>query len=75
MIHYRALQEMRGGIEELLIMLRVAAETTGTRPLTYIPNDKFIKRWLAKHLRLSFRAAHLLDVDRASASREDVVLH
>ncbi|KAE8914062.1 hypothetical protein PF003_g2135 [Phytophthora fragariae] len=76
MVRYRALHGMGVGYEELCSMLRVAAETAGTRPLTDdFPNDKFSQRWLAKHPDLSSRTAQLLDVDRASASTADVVLH
>ncbi|KAE9116775.1 hypothetical protein PF005_g9599 [Phytophthora fragariae] len=76
MVRYRALHGMCVGYEELRSMLRVAAETTGTRPLTDdFPNDKFTQRWLAKHSDLSARTAQLLDVDRASASTADVVVH
>ncbi|KAE8897004.1 hypothetical protein PF003_g18919 [Phytophthora fragariae] len=50
MVRYRALHGMCVGYEELRSMLRVAAETAGTRPLTDdFPNDKFTQRWLAKH--------------------------
>ncbi|KAE8910947.1 hypothetical protein PF002_g17457 [Phytophthora fragariae] len=50
MVRYRALHGMCVGCEELRSMLRVAAETAGTRPLTDdFPNDKFTQRWLAKH--------------------------
>ncbi|KAE8876377.1 hypothetical protein PF005_g19301 [Phytophthora fragariae] len=76
MVCYRALHGMCVGYEELRSMLRVAAETVGTRPLTDdFPNDKFTQCWLAKHPDLPARTAQLLDVDRASASTADVVLH
>ncbi|KAL4138174.1 hypothetical protein PRIC2_001681 [Phytophthora ramorum] len=76
MVRYRVLHGMCVGFEELRGMLQVAAETTGTRPLTDVfPNDKFIQRWLAKHSDLSPRTAQLLDIDRASASTADVVSH
>ncbi|KAL4110138.1 hypothetical protein PRIC1_001831 [Phytophthora ramorum] len=76
MVRYRVLHGMCVGFEELRGMLQVAAETTGTRPLTDVfPKDKFIQRWLAKHSDLSPRTAQLLDIDRASASTADVVSH